>query len=133
MANATAILLHYPSHGQVCCMHFLGIIKVVASLIVLISLRMYPLFVYNSLTRTKVRFIPMEDKTVTWYHCGPTVYAESHMGHARTYVCLDALRRIFSEYFGYNVIQCQNITDIDDKIIIRSSERKVSPFPHTVS
>jgi cysteinyl-tRNA synthetase len=47
------------------------------------------------------------------------------MGHARTYVCLDILRRIFTDYFGYTVIQCQNITDIDDKIIIRSAERKI--------
>ncbi len=76
----------------------------------------------NSLTRTKVRFIPRDPKTITWYQCGPTVYAESHIGHARTYICLDVLRRIMTEYLGYNVLLCQNITDIDDKIIIRSNE-----------
>ncbi|RYY84647.1 hypothetical protein EON63_08835 [archaeon] len=43
----------------------------------------------------------------TLFKCGPTVYAESHMGHARTYVCLDILRRIMQEFFGYNVILCQ--------------------------
>ena len=89
--------------------------------------RMYPLQVFNSLTRTKVRFIPVNKERITWYQCGPTVYAESHVGHARTYVSLDVVRRIMHDYMGYNVILCQNVTDIDDKIIIRSSEHKV-PF-----
>ena len=89
--------------------------------------RAYPLLVYNSLIRKKVRFIPIKSNLVTWYQCGPTVYAESHMGHARTYVSLDILRRIMKYYLGYNVIVCQNITDIDDKIIIRSSEKNI-PF-----
>lgn len=88
---------------------------------------MYPLMVYNSLTRTKVRFIPADPNHVTWYQCGPTVYAESHLGHARTYVSLDVIRRITKEFLGYNVLLCQNVTDIDDKIIIRSSERGI-PF-----
>lgn len=85
--------------------------------------------VYNSLTRTKTRFIPKDPTSnrVLWYQCGPTVYAESHVGHARTYVSLDVLRRIMSEYLHYDVIVCQNITDIDDKIILRSSERSI-PF-----
>ena len=89
--------------------------------------RMYPLVVYNSLTRSKVRFIPRDPNRVTWYQCGPTVYAESHMGHARTYVSLDIIRRITKDCLNYNVILCQNVTDIDDKIIIRSSEKGV-PF-----
>ena len=83
--------------------------------------------VYNSLTRTKVRFIPRDPKNVTWYQCGPTVYAESHLGHARTYVSLDVIRRITKDYLNYNVVLCENVTDVDDKIIIRSSERKI-PF-----
>lgn len=87
----------------------------------------HPLMVMNSLTRKKVRFIPSNSERVVWYQCGPTVYAESHLGHARTYVSLDSLRRIMKDYLGYNVILCQNITDIDDKIIIRSSERNI-PF-----
>lgn len=78
--------------------------------------------IFNSLTRTKNRFIPKSGKTVTWYQCGPTVYAESHVGHARTYVSLDYIRRILKDYFGYNIVLCQNVTDIDDKIIKRSSE-----------
>ncbi len=89
--------------------------------------KMYPLMVTNSLTRTKTRFIPRDSSCVTWYQCGPTVYADSHMGHARTYVSLDIIRRITKDYLGYNVVLCQNVTDIDDKIIIRSSEQKI-PF-----
>ena len=61
-----------------------------------------------------------------WYQCGPTVYAESHMGHARTYVALDVIRRIMQDFFGCNVILCQNVTDVDDKIIVRSVERGVT-------
>ena len=86
---------------------------------------MHPLKVTNSLTRSKTRFIPMDKKRVLWYQCGPTVYAASHMGHARTYVQLDIIRRITQDYLGYNVVVCQNITDIDDKIIIRSSEKGI--------
>ena len=89
--------------------------------------KMYPLMVMNSLTRTKTRFIPRDKANVTWYQCGPTVYSDSHMGHARTYVSLDIIRRITKDYLGYNVVLCQNVTDIDDKIIIRSSERNI-PF-----
>jgi cysteinyl-tRNA synthetase len=58
--------------------------------------------------------------------CGPTVYDSSHMGHAKTYMQSDILRRIMTDYFGYNVKLCMNITDIDDKIIIRSNERKIN-------
>lgn len=47
------------------------------------------------------------------------------MGHARTYVALDVIRRIVKDFFGYNVVLCQNITDVDDKIIIRSSEKQI--------
>jgi len=71
---------------------------------------MHPLMVYNSLTRTKVRFIPRDPKNITWYQCGPTVYAESHVGHARTYVSLDIIIRIMREFLGYNVVLCQNVS-----------------------
>lgn len=87
---------------------------------------MFPLRIYNSLTRNKVRFIPVDKERVTWYQCGPTVYAESHVGHARTYVTLDVVRRIMKDYLGYNIILCQNVTDIDDKIIIRSNENGIN-------
>jgi cysteinyl-tRNA synthetase len=94
--------------------------------------RMYPLMVFNSLTRTKVRFIPKDPKTITWYQCGPTVYADSHMGHAYTYLSLDIIARIVRDFLGYNVVLCQNVTDVDDKIIIRSSERGI-PFRELAS
>lgn len=69
--------------------------------------------------------MPLKDKTVKWYMCGPTVYDKSHMGHARTYICFDTLRKIMRDFFGYNVIMQVNITDIDDKIIKRANEAKV--------
>lgn len=94
--------------------------------------RMHPVMIFNTLTRSKVRFIPNDAKTITWYQCGPTVYAESHLGHARTYVGLDIIRRVLRDFFGYNIVLCQNVTDVDDKIIIRSSERGI-PFRELAS
>ena len=61
-------------------------------------------------------------KRVTWYNCGPTVYDASHMGHARTYLSFDILRRVLQNYFGYDVFYVMNITDIDDKIIKRARQ-----------
>ncbi|EDV12482.1 hypothetical protein SCRG_03371 [Saccharomyces cerevisiae RM11-1a] len=78
---------------------------------------------YNSLTRSKVEFIPQSgNRGVTWYSCGPTVYDASHMGHARNYVSIDINRRIIQDYFGYDVQFVQNVTDIDDKIILRARQ-----------
>lgn len=78
---------------------------------------------YNSLTRRKEIFVPTNGNNVTWYSCGPTVYDASHMGHARSYISFDILRRVLSEYFGYNVLYVMNITDIDDKIIKRARQQ----------
>lgn len=78
---------------------------------------------YNSLTRTKEEFIPLTHSHITWYCCGPTVYNHAHMGHARNYVCSDICRRILQNYFGYNVNFVQNVTDIDDKIIIAARQQ----------
>ncbi|EGO25879.1 hypothetical protein SERLADRAFT_437591 [Serpula lacrymans var. lacrymans S7.9] len=77
---------------------------------------------YNSLTKTKTEFIPRDGRRVKWYNCGPTVYDASHMGHARNYVTQDILRRIMTDYFGYDVHFVQNVTDIDDKIILRARQ-----------
>uniref|UniRef100_V5G3B3 Cysteine--tRNA ligase, cytoplasmic n=1 Tax=Anoplophora glabripennis TaxID=217634 RepID=V5G3B3_ANOGL len=82
----------------------------------------FVLRVYNSLTRQKEEFVPISGKRVTWYSCGPTVYDASHMGHARSYITFDILRRILSDYFGYDVFYAMNITDIDDKIIKRARQ-----------
>uniref|UniRef100_A0A8C9APJ6 Cysteine--tRNA ligase, cytoplasmic n=1 Tax=Prolemur simus TaxID=1328070 RepID=A0A8C9APJ6_PROSS len=77
---------------------------------------------YNSLTRNKDVFIPQDGKKVTWYCCGPTVYDASHMGHARSYISFDILRRVLKDYFQFDVFYCMNITDIDDKIIRRARQ-----------
>uniref|UniRef100_A0A8C2HGR9 Cysteine--tRNA ligase, cytoplasmic n=1 Tax=Cyprinus carpio TaxID=7962 RepID=A0A8C2HGR9_CYPCA len=58
---------------------------------------------YNSLTRTKEVFVPQKGNRVLWYCCGPTVYDASHMGHARSYISFDILRRILKDYFKYDV------------------------------
>ena len=72
--------------------------------------------------RQKEVFIPQNGNQVTWYNCGPTVYDASHMGHARTYLTFDIVRRVISDYFGYNIFYVMNITDIDDKIIKRARQ-----------
>lgn len=79
--------------------------------------------VYNSLTRKKEPFIPQNGRNVLWYSCGPTVYDDSHMGHARSYISFDILRRVLKDYFNFNVLYVMNITDIDDKIIKRARQR----------
>ena len=61
------------------------------------------------------------NKNIYWYTCGPTVYDHSHIGHARTYVTDDILRRALI-YMGYNVFSVMNITDIDDKIIRKAND-----------
>jgi cysteinyl-tRNA synthetase len=81
--------------------------------------------VWNSLTRSKNEFVPIdpEGKVVKWYSCGPTVYDDAHLGHARNYVTIDILRRVLAGYFGYNLRFVQNITDVDDKIILRGRQQ----------
>ncbi len=77
--------------------------------------------IYNTLTRQKEPFIPIEEGTVKLYVCGMTTYSDAHIGHARTYVAFDIIRR-YLEYKGFNVFYVQNITDIDDKIIKAANE-----------
>ncbi|KAA0009419.1 MAG: cysteine--tRNA ligase [Thermoplasmata archaeon] len=77
--------------------------------------------IYNTLTRQKEPFIPMEEGVVKLYVCGMTTYSDAHIGHARTYVAFDIIRR-YLEYKGYKVFYVQNITDIDDKIIKAANE-----------
>lgn len=82
----------------------------------------------NSFTGNKDAFVPNDGTNrVTWYICGPTVYDSAHVGHASNYVRFDIIRRILSDYFGYDVVVQMNVTDIDDKIIKRSNERGI-PF-----
>jgi cysteinyl-tRNA synthetase len=77
--------------------------------------------IYNSLTRLKEEFMPLNKNTVNIYTCGVTVYDECHIGHARSLYVFDIIRR-YLEYRGYKVNFVRNITDIDDKIINRSME-----------
>lgn len=78
------------------------------------------LHVLNSLVNKKVPFTPNKPKLVRWYSCGPTVYDVAHLGHARSYITFDIIRRILTDYFDYQVFYVMNITDIDDKIIKRA-------------
>ena len=78
---------------------------------------------YNSLLDEKVPFVPADgsaSKQITWYTCGPTVYDISHVGHARNYLTFDIIRRVLEDYFGYNCLFVMNVTDVDDKIILRA-------------
>ena len=77
--------------------------------------------VYNTLSRRKEIFKPREGNRVKLFVCGPTVYDNSHIGHARTYISFDVIAR-YLKYRGYSVFYVQNITDIDDKIINRARE-----------
>ncbi len=81
--------------------------------------------VYNSLTKSKEIFSPIEKEKVKMYVCGMTVYDLCHLGHARVLVVFDLINRWFMTH-GYDVTYVRNITDIDDKIIARANEQKVS-------
>ncbi len=80
---------------------------------------------YNSMTRQKEEFKPVEEGKVRMYSCGPTVYNYFHIGNARPFIIFDALRR-FMEYVGYEVSFVQNFTDIDDKMINRANEEGIT-------
>ncbi|MBE6742036.1 MAG: cysteine--tRNA ligase [Ruminococcaceae bacterium] len=77
--------------------------------------------VFNTLTRAKEEFIPIDKNEVKIYACGPTVYNFIHIGNARPLCVFDVLRK-YLEYRGYNVKFVQNFTDVDDKIIKRANE-----------
>ncbi len=82
------------------------------------------LVIYNTLTKKKEPFKPIEEGRVRMYVCGPTVYDSSHLGHARSIVAFDLIRR-YLEFKGYKVRYIQNFTDIDDKMIKRAQEQGV--------
>lgn len=77
--------------------------------------------IFNTMSKTKEEFVPVDEKEVKIYACGPTVYNFIHIGNARPLCVFDVLRR-YMEYKGYNVKFVQNFTDIDDKIINRANE-----------
>ena len=80
--------------------------------------------IYNTLTRQKEDFIPIEENKVRMYVCGPTVYNYIHIGNARPAIFFDTVRRYF-EYKGYEVNYVSNFTDVDDKIINKALEEGV--------
>lgn len=82
--------------------------------------------VYNTLTRKKEEFIPLDKKEIKMYVCGPTVYNYIHIGNARPFVVFDTMRK-YLEYRGENVKFVQNFTDVDDKIINRAREEGITP------
>lgn len=77
--------------------------------------------IYNTLTRKKEDFVPINDKEVKMYVCGPTVYNYFHIGNGRTFIIFDTVRK-YLEYRGYDVKFIQNFTDIDDKMIKKANE-----------
>jgi len=81
--------------------------------------------IYNDLTQKKEEFIPLEKNKVKIYVCGPTVYDDCHIGHARSFIAFDVVRR-YLEYLGYDVTYVLNFTDIDDKMINRANEEKIA-------
>ena len=80
---------------------------------------------YNTLTRKKEEFLPIEHGIVKLYTCGPTVYSFAHIGNFRAYIFEDLLRR-YLKFEGYHIIQVMNITDVDDKIIRDASKMNLS-------
>ena len=80
--------------------------------------------IFNTLSRTKEEFVPLEEGKVRMYVCGPTVYNFIHIGNARPMIVFDTVRRYF-EYKGYDVNYVSNFTDVDDKIIKRAIEEGV--------
>ena len=85
---------------------------------------------YNSLTRQKEEFKPMNEKEVGMYSCGPTVYNYAHIGNFRAYIFSDLVRRVLEDY-GYNVKLVMNLTDVDDKTIRNSKENHISLSEYT--
>ncbi|MDO4474979.1 MAG: cysteine--tRNA ligase [Eubacteriales bacterium] len=81
---------------------------------------------YNTMTKRKEEFVPVEEGKVKMYVCGPTVYNFIHIGNARPMIVFDTVRRYF-EYKGYDVNYVSNFTDVDDKIIKKANEEGVSP------
>ena len=80
---------------------------------------------YNTLSRSVEPFVPADGKTVRMYTCGPTVYDPAHVGNFRTFLFNDLMRRAL-RLQGWKVLQVQNLTDVDDKIINRARDRQIT-------
>ncbi len=82
--------------------------------------------IYNTLSNSIEEFKPVEEGKVKMYVCGPTVYDNAHLGHARCYITWDTLYR-YLKFKGYDVTYCRNVTDVDDKILKKADEQGVEP------
>ena len=83
---------------------------------------------HNTRTHKVEPFAPSEPGHVRMYVCGPSVYDESHLGHARSYVAYDTMKRALREYGGYRVTHVQNFTDVEESIAPRARERGMQPL-----
>src|SRR6266566_6086337 len=82
---------------------------------------------YNTLSRTKEDFVPLDPKHVRMYVCGPTVYDLAHIGNARPVIVFDVLFRLLRQLYGdAHVTYVRNITDVEDKINARAAEEGIS-------
>ena len=81
--------------------------------------------IFNSQTGKKEELVPLDGEQVRMYICGMTVYDDTHIGHARTFLCFDLIV-IYLSVAGYKVKYIRNITDVDDKIIARAKELNVN-------
>ncbi len=81
---------------------------------------------YNSYSQKTEEFTPLEGNKVKMYVCGPTVYDNAHLGHARCYITWDVLYR-YLKFKGFEVTYCRNVTDVDDKILKKAQAEGVSP------
>ena len=96
---------------------------------------------HNSLSDQKEDFVPLREGRVTLYVCGPTVYNDSHLGHAKTYVSFDVILR-YLKYRGFSTFYVQNITDVghlmgdadegEDKMLKRARELELEPMPSRI-
>lgn len=84
---------------------------------------MKPLYIFDSIKKEKLEFIPIKNNNVKIYVCGPTVYDDAHLGHARSAIAFDMLHRVLIAN-NYNVTMTKNFTDIDDKIIKKMYDSK---------
>ena len=86
--------------------------------------------VFNTLSGKKENLVPIEENKIKMYVCGMTVYDDTHIGHARTFISFDLIVR-YLRSINYEVHYIRNITDVDDKIIARAEELNISCLLYT--
>ena len=93
-----------------------------------------PLQIFNVLGREKQPFVPLNEGHVNMYVCGPTVYDNAHIGHAKTYVSFDVVVR-YLRYSGYDVLYVQNLTDVghlldsgEDRVLRKAQQAQAKPM-----